>query len=81
MSEFTPTGRMIVYVEWDVRAGKHGASTGDVWARADLIGGGKAEFAGTDQQVTDWALNVMTAAGARGIACEIRDGRGLVTQD
>lgn len=77
MSEFTPTGRMIIHTDWDVRPGKHGATSGDVWARAVVVETGrKLEFAGTQEQVTDWAFAVMAAAGERGVAVELRDARG-----
>ncbi len=77
---FTPRGRMIVHVDWDVRPreGRRGATSGHVWARLVIVGTGRTrEFAGTEDEVTEWCLAAMTAAGAHGIACEVRDARGV----
>lgn len=78
MSDFTPRGKMVIYTDWDVSAirGTHGATTDDVWARAEVIGGPSREFHGTDETVTDWVFRVMAAAGEHGVAVELRDGRG-----
>jgi hypothetical protein len=78
MSEFTPRGKMIIHLDWDIRKGRHGASAGHVIGTAHLVGTGRTrEFAGTEAEVTEWAFNMMAGAGERGVVCEVRDPRGV----